>query len=356
MHNFNISGNFLILAFISLISSMTFWWRDVISEGKSHFLFLNSILSNILYIARAIHKEEIEIILSAGTANNKVQSSLSNLSDDQFGFYLAGLLERDGHISLPHKGKTILNRLLNPRISFTGHKNDLPLYIFIQARLGGIGRFQIVGDNIIRYIIGDKKGIIHFINIVYGKLRTPKIITFNHLIDFFNIKYSLSLKTSKLDKSNLLKNNWFAGFIEADGSFGVKIVESKLKSESINRSVSHNISLKFRLDQRLMDKMTSLSMLNIMEEIANSLSTNLKTYNVLKDDKTTMLSLSVTAIDKLKIVVNYFDKYPLFGVKEKNYSDWRTVYEMIVSKEHLTEEGIVKIKLIQSNMNSKRMF
>jgi len=33
MHNFNISGNFLILAFISLISSMTFWWRDVISEG-----------------------------------------------------------------------------------------------------------------------------------------------------------------------------------------------------------------------------------------------------------------------------------------------------------------------------------
>ena len=69
-----------------------------------------------------------------------------------------------------------------------------------------------------------------------------------------------------------------------------------------------------------------------------------------------MLSIGVTAIDKLERVVKYFDKYPLFGVKSKNYSDWRTVYDMIVSKEHLTEQGRVKIKLIHSNMNTKRVF
>jgi hypothetical protein len=81
------------------------------------------------------------------------------------------------------------------------------LYVFVQARLGGIGRFQIVNDNVIRYIIGDKKGIIHFINIVHGKLKTPKNITFNQLIEIFNMKYSLSLLTSNLNKSNLLENN-----------------------------------------------------------------------------------------------------------------------------------------------------
>ena len=68
---------------------------------------------------------------------------------------------------------------------------------------------------------------------------------------------------------------------EADGSFGVKIVESKSKSDDRKISVSASISFKFRLDQRLMDKMTFSSMLYIMEEIANSLSTNLKTYNKL---------------------------------------------------------------------------
>ena len=51
-------------------------------------------------------------------------------------------------------------------------------------------------------------------------------------------------------------------------------MESKPKSEDRKRSVSASISLKFRLDQRLMDKMTSSSMLYIMEEIANSLSTD----------------------------------------------------------------------------------
>lgn len=73
--------------------------------------------------------------------------------------------------------------------------------------MGGIGRFQIVNDNVIRYVIGDKKGIIHFINIVHGKLKTPKNTTFNQLIEFFNMKYSLSLLTSNLNKSNLLENN-----------------------------------------------------------------------------------------------------------------------------------------------------
>ena len=33
MHNFSFADDFLKLAFISVISSMSFWWRDVISEG-----------------------------------------------------------------------------------------------------------------------------------------------------------------------------------------------------------------------------------------------------------------------------------------------------------------------------------
>ena len=55
---------------------------------------------------------------------------------------MAGLLEGDGNISLPFMGNTILNRVLNPRIMFTAHVNDISLYANIQAKLGGIGRFN----------------------------------------------------------------------------------------------------------------------------------------------------------------------------------------------------------------------
>jgi hypothetical protein len=63
-------------------------------------------------------------------------------------------------------------------------------------------------------------------------------------------------------------------------------------------------------------------MLSIMEEIANCLSCDVKTYNILKNDRTTILSLTVTAIDKLKVVINYFNKYPLLGIKGINFNDF----------------------------------
>jgi hypothetical protein len=65
------------------------------------------------------------------------------LNNDQLGYYLAGLLEGDGHISLPAVGNTTLKRILNPRMIFTSHINNLGLYAYIQSELGGIGRFQI---------------------------------------------------------------------------------------------------------------------------------------------------------------------------------------------------------------------
>jgi hypothetical protein len=61
------------------------------------------------------------------------------------------------------------------------------------------------------------------------------------------------------------------------------------------------------------------------------------------------------AIDKIKFIISYFNKYPLLGIKSEDFKDWETVYHMILSKEHLTEKGRSKIKFIQSNMNSKRI-
>lgn len=53
-----------------------------------------------------------------------------------------------------------------------------------------------------------------------------------------------------MDNSNYKENSWFVGFTESDGHFGIKYVESRPKSETRKRSVSENISIKFRLDQR----------------------------------------------------------------------------------------------------------
>jgi hypothetical protein len=181
------------------------------SESTTESLSFKVVLSNYtLNIAKAISKEEIELVLASYTK----EINGFNFSKDQLGYYLAGLLEGDGSISLPAIGNTTLNRVLNLRIVFTSHINNIGLYADLQSELGGIGRFQLSNKNTIRYIIGDIEGIKLVINLIHGKLRTPKNKTFNKLIDFINIKYSLNIQESILDTSDLAENSWFTGFTD----------------------------------------------------------------------------------------------------------------------------------------------
>lgn len=338
MHLFNNSYIFFFIALTTVISSMALWFRDIVSEGRSSITYYN------LNIAKAIPAEEINKVLIDYKNNNNISVFKDN---NNLGYYLAGLLEGDGHISLPSLGDTTLNRVLNPRIVFTSHKENLGMYAFIQSELGNIGRFQISG-NVIRYIIGDMKGIIHFINLINGKLRTPKNKRLNDTIKFINTKYSLSIAESLLDNSNYQDNYWFTGFTEADGHFGIKYVESKEKSETRKRSTSESISLNFRLDQRAYDKPTSTSMESFMNELASFLSCNLNSYKTAKD--TEVLSLYVSSVNNIKFLIDYFNKYPLIGNKLNDFKKWEIVYNMIISKEHLSTEGRLKIKTLLNKL------
>ncbi len=339
MHSFSNSYIVFYFALFSLVASMSLWFRDIISEGKLK-LPINSYYN--LNIAKAITAEKTAKALKE--YKNKNDPTVFAKNTDELGYYLAGLLEGDGSISLPSLGITTLNRVLNPRIVFTSHINNIGMYAFIQSELGNIGRFQKSGDNILRYIIGDIQGIIYFINLIHGKLRTPKNKRFNDLICFINTKYSLTISESLLDNSNFKDNSWFGGFTEADGHFGIKYVESRPKSKTRKRSVSENITLKFRLDQREVDKSTSTCMRPFMEDLASFLNCNLKSYTNNSNSK--VLSLSVSSESNIKFIIDYFNQYPLIGDKLNDFKKWQIVYSMIVCKEHLTEDGRLKIKAL----------
>ena len=348
MHTFSNAYNVFYSAFLLVVFSMAFWFRDIISEGTGTSR-LKQYIFKLFYLntARAIPIEDVKQALSTYNSNLHLNprrgSSLYKEDKNSLGYYLAGLLEGDGSISIPALGTTTMNRILNPRLVFTSHVNNISMYAFLQSELGGIGRFQISGTSTVRYIIGDKEGIIFCINLMHGKLRTPKNKRFNDLIKLFNIKYSLNIAESLLDTSNFGDNSWLAGFTEADGHFGIKYVESKPKSETRKRSVSESVSLKFRLDQRAYDKPTSSNMLPFMENLALFLRCNVKSYNSNKSHSE-VLSLSVASIDNIGLLINYFEKYPLLGEKWDNYNKWSTVYYMIISKKHLTEKGRLEIR------------
>lgn len=340
-HGFNNGGYLFIISLINLIIAMFFWFRDIISEGIEVLYYI--LVWYTLKIARAVSKEEINNIKKNIDENN------FNLTDDQLGYYLAGLIEGDGCINIPAKGKTTLNRILNPRIILTGHRNNTQLFIYLQSRLNGIGRLQYTGENVVRYIIGDIKGMLKIINLVHGKFRTPKNITLNSIISSLNTKYYYNIPNSPLDSSKFENNSWLSGFTEADGYFGVKIINPKPKSETRKRATNGSINLVFRIDQRLFDKATNSSLLPFMKELSQFLNCNLLTYN---DNK--VLSVSLTPLEKLNNLIIYFNKFPLLGIKGKDFKDWEKIYNMMIADEHLTESGKEIIKSLQANMNKNR--
>src|ERR1700749_3707259 len=91
-----------------------------------------------------------------------IPKHLKPVSDEQFGHYLAGLIDGDGHFSSKQQLVIVFNEL------------DVSLAYFIKERLG-FGQVRKVKDKKAYVLIVSKKeGLTKIINLINGKLRTYK--------------------------------------------------------------------------------------------------------------------------------------------------------------------------------------
>jgi len=96
----------------------------------------------------------------------------------------------------------------------------------------------------------------------------------------------------------------------------VKILDPKPKSETRKRATSGSINLVFRLNQRYYDKPTDTTLLPFMERLSQFLD-----CNVLSFDDNKLLYVSLTSLEKLTKLIIYFNKYPLLGIKGRDFND-----------------------------------
>jgi len=57
--------------------------------------------------------------------------------------------------------------------------------------------------------------------------------------------------------------------------------------------------------------------------------------------------------DIVKIIIPFFDKYRLEGVKLKDYEDFKAASILMDKKAHLTKEGLEELRQIKNKMNTK---
>ena len=132
-----------------------------------------------------------------------------------------------------------------------------------------------------------------------------------------------------------LNPNWVAGFMEAEDCFFVK---SFINSKGNIQFVLGCQIIQHSRDSMLIKKFTSFfncGRLETTRESENFLVTKLLHIN--------------------EIIIPFLEKYPILGVKSKEFNDWKRIAFLMASKAHFTEEGAKEILKIKSSMNASRI-
>jgi hypothetical protein len=260
-----------------------------------------------------------------------VPTHLKPLNDEQFGHYLAGLIDGDGHFSSQQQLVIVFS------------SPDVQLAYYIKEIIGFGHVKKVNNKNAYLYIISNKDGIIKAINLINGKLRTFN--KFNQVINniLAHSKYTEQDINFEMNKSNDFNNHWIAGFSDADASFQIKIVNPLRALRAlgcyagVNKPRPAEIILNFQIDQKDKD------VLLLIKDVFGGNLGHRKSQD--------SYYYGSTSFGSAKKVINYFDTFHLQSRKHINYLKWRKAYIIIQEKGHLTESGIDKITKLKNSMN-----
>lgn len=241
----------------------------------------------------------------------------NNLTDEELGQFLAGLIEGDGWFG-------------NKELHIIFSEEDTSLAYFIKKRIGHGNVYKIKNKKAVRYICKNKKGLFIILSLINGKLVST--FKYNQLIihnysEFFNITILPPLKALSLD------NYWLTGFTQADGCFHISIIKSK------THKVGYNVRLEFSIKQN--DYLP-------LKLLYNNLNMgNLSQYN------SGIWCFKSTGFKTAFNLIVYFDKFNLFAGKYKSYLKFRKVYIRITEGKHLEIKGLKKIRSIATKGSSE---
>jgi len=241
----------------------------------------------------------------------------SNLNDQEFGYFLAGLIEVDGWFGL--------NEL---HIIFSDR--DISLAYLIKKRIGYGNVYKIKDKKAVRYICKNKIGLSIILSLINGKFVSK--FKYEQLIKH-NYNKNFNFDIIPPSNSISLDNYWLSGFTQADGCFHISLAKSKTHKTGFSVRLDYSIKQNDDLPLKLL--YSKVKMGNISQY-----SSGIWCY------KSSGFKTSALLID-------YFDRFHLFGGKYVDYLKFRKVYIMITEGKHLENKGILKIKSIATKGSSE---
>lgn len=154
------------------------------------------------------------------------------------------------------------------------------------------------------------------------------------LSDSLKLEYPNIIPMEKPTKLNIeiIDPNWISGFVSGEGNFFINISGSKIK-------------LRFTITQH--SRETSL-----LKYLVGFFGCGNNYFYTNKDAGYYFVEKFSDIFEK---IIPFLRKYPVIGVKEKDFADFCEASEIVKNKEHLTEAGLEKIRKIKTGMNRNRV-
>lgn len=238
------------------------------------------------------------------------------LTDEQFGYYLAGLIEGDGYFG-------------DKSLEIIFHGKDYSLANRIKKKIGYGNIYKIKYKNAYKLVIRKFLGLKRVIELCNGKFIGPFKI--NQLIKY---NYELWLNIPILPNLKIINPNtyWLTGFLDADGSLGIFIANSK----------THKLGKSVRLEIKISQKEPFL--LKKIKEVFSGTISLPKNQNVYK--------FKITGNIKINKMIHYLDLYNFQSYKYLQYFILRRTYLLIERKEHLTLKGLNKVYTFKEKLQN----
>lgn len=138
---------------------------------------------------------------------------------------------------------------------------------------------------------------------------------------------------------NKYTEDWITGFVSGDGGFGCYARKKKVPSTSS----LYEFTFGFYITQHIRDT----ELMKTFQEFFNC--------GIISYDRNTVLFRVRNFNQIYNIIIPFFTKHKVLGLKSLNYLDWVKAAEIVRNKEHLTLEGNQKVIEIIKQMNSKRL-
>lgn len=351
--------------------------RDVNNGLQSPYIEILLLINIVYFILQSSKVLDKNLAVSESKLDG---SSCVSSNDEQFKldpWFVTGFVDAEGSFSI-----TVIK---DPRykagfrvealFSISLHKKDVRVLELIQAFFGGAGKINFeTKRDVVSYLIRSKKqlGDILLPHFDQFPLITQKLgdyILFKKAFELISkdahlteegLKQIVAIKAKlNLGLSDKLKDAfpilpsvhkplffdpeipspyWVAGFTSGEGSFYVRVSES-----SYTKSGSQ-VQLSFYITQHIRDKYILSKLISYFEvgRLHDSYGKGWASYECSK-------------FSDIKLnIIPFFSKYPIVGLKNKDFQDWCKIANLVETKDHLTEEGLTKIVEIKKGMNKQR--